>query len=1025
VKYDAVPICSNCGADNPDHARFCLACATPLTAAAAERRKLVTSVFCDLSGSTALAEQADEEAVFEIMRSYFDAARAALERHGGTVEKFIGDAVVGMFGVPEAHEDDALRACRAALEIQVRIDEVNAGLLERFGARVAVRIGVNTGEVVAGDAAKREMFAAANTVVLGDAVNVAARLEQAAAPGEVLVGEATYRLVRDAVAVSPVPEIDAKGKSEPLVAYRLERATAQGPLPRREAGPLVGRIEELAVIEAEFEAVVAERRCRAVTVVGDAGVGKSRLVAEALLRIGDGARPVHGACLSYGEGITFWAVAQIVRDLAGIDEDDSVDEARERLPETLARLLGLAEGSITAAETIDAIAGFLAENAWERPLIVVVEDIHWAEPTLLDLLVRLPELIEAPVLVLCTARPELVEGRPDWPLSVRLEPLDPSDGGTLLDSLNAPPEARARLAQAAAGNPLYAEELVAWIEEGGDLDELPTSLNALLGARLDRLSSDERDTLERGAIEGEIFHQGAVSELSEKPSVEHELGELTRKDLIRIAAASFAGELVAYRFKHTLVRDAAYRATTKRLRAALHERFADWLERRAGGRVVEYHEVIGYHLEQAYGYLTELGPADDHARKVAQRAAGHLGPAGRRAVDHGDYYAAANLLTRAATLLPADSRERLELLHPRVNAVSQTQGGSDAIDAGRELTELAEKLGDRRLAAHGRLFTAPVPYMNPADDPAEARAILEDCVAVFEATGDLGGLAMAGRRLAMVHAAEGNLARAVEELERGLDRARRAGDPVAYRTVGQSLAFNVVNGPIPANEAIERCREIGEGAPDDRILNAVIARCLALLEAMAGRLEVARELELGAAPVLEHAGFVAATTGSLAISAYAKELYGDRAGAEHDQREKWLGYRDQLRGIPHRLAIDPAYRLAGLYCDDGRWDAAEQQMAEYRDAPVPAGGTGALGFAVAARLAANAGNHTQSETLARRAVAIAGRIDELNTSGLVWTWAAEVEAAAGRDPAAALTRAVALYEAKGNVTAARRLPART
>ncbi len=1017
-----MPICAQCGADNPEHARFCLACATPLAGPAAERRKLVTAVFCDLSGSTAFAEQADEETVFEMMRSYFDVARDALERHGGTVEKFIGDAVVGMFGVPEAHEDDALRACRAALEIQERIGEVNAGLLERFGSAVAVRIGVNTGEVVAGDAARQEMFAGANMVVLGDAVNVAARLEQAAAPGEVLVGDATYRLVRDAVTAASVPPIDAKGKSEPLVAYRLDGATAQGPLPRREAAPLVGRTEELALLQAEFEAVVTERRCRVVTVVADAGVGKSRLIAEALSLIGARCRSVQGACLSYGEGITFWAIAQIVRELAGIHEADSVEEAVERLPEILARLLGLAEGPITADQTRDAIAAFLTENASALPLVVIIEDIHWAEPALRELLARLANAIEAPVLVLCSARPELLEANPGWHATMQLEPLGAAEAGALLDRLEAPPEARARLAQAAAGNPLYAEELVAWIAEGGDVDELPTSLNALLGARLDRLPSGERDALERGAIEGEIFHEGAVSELSDRPSVASELGELTRKDLIRLAAASFAGELVAYRFKHILVRDAAYRATTKRVRAALHERFADWLERRAGLRVVEYHEVIGYHLEQAYGYVTELGPADDHARELAARAAAHLGTAGRRAGDHGDYYAAANLLGRAAALLPAESRERLELLHPHLNAVSQTQGGSDTIATAQTMIELAEKLGDRRLAAHGRTFTAPSPFANPADDPAEAQAILEDCVAVFEEAGDLAGLAMAGRRLAMVHRAEGRAGRAIEVLERALDHARAAGDPVTFRTLAQTFVFNIVGGPTPVSEAIAHCHAIRSEAGDDRVLDAVVARCLGALDAMGSRFDVARESELRASPILDGAWFVAASMGSLSISAYAKELYGDRAGAEHDLHEKWASYRNMLGGIPHRLAMDPAYCLAGLYCDDGRWDAAEARVAEYRQAPVH-GETGALGLAVEARLAANAGEHVKALELTRRATAIADTMDALNSAAIVWTAAAEVESAAGRGPESETARAnaLALYQAKGNTAAAARV----
>ena len=347
------------------------------------------------------------------MRSYFDAARAALERHGGTVEKFIGDAVVGMFGVPEAHEDDALRACRAALEIQERI----VGELERTRrAGIAVRIGVNTGEVVAGDAARREMFASGDAVVLGDSVNVAARLEQAAAPGEVLIGEATYRLVRDAVTVEPVEPIAAKGKSEPLAAYRLLEASAHGPLPRRAGTPLVGRDDELAAARGRVRRSVGAR-----LPAGDgrrrAGVGKSRLAAELLARIGDagpgGARRV--PLLRRGHHL-LGRSRQIVRDLAGIRDDDiSAEEApRARPPPQLAQLLGLAEGTVTADETAGAIAEFLADAAGEQPLVRASSTTCTGPSRRCSTCSRsCPALIgEAPVLLLCLARPELLERAP-------------------------------------------------------------------------------------------------------------------------------------------------------------------------------------------------------------------------------------------------------------------------------------------------------------------------------------------------------------------------------------------------------------------------------------------------------------------------------------------------------------------------------------------------------------------------------------------------------------------------------------
>ena len=469
----------------------------------------MTAVFCDLSGSTALAERVDAEAVFGLMRSYFESTQSALERHGGAVEKFVGDAVVGVFGIPEAHEDDALRACRAASEIQERVTMLNEQLEERYGTRIAVRIGINTGEVVTGEVGSRAMFAGGDAVVLGDAMNVAARLEQAAAPGEVLIGAPTWRLVRAAADVEPHEPVHAKGKSEPLAAYRLVGVTAAGQAPRQDAAPLAGREDELAVLVRAFDEVDAGRSCRLVTVVGEPGIGKSRLAAELLERVGARARVARGACLSYGEGITYWAIAEAVRTLVGIREDLSLEAARaqvdaslagapdgEAVAEQIAQLLGLRGGSTTPEELAWAVRRFLAAAAGGQPLIVVIDDIQWGERALLDLFRALPAaLLGVPLLALCLARPELLERDPDWPVTVRLAPLGPGDVDALLAALGAPSPLRERLAAAAAGNPLFAEELVASLADQGLLGddstglqevELPVGINALLAARLDR-----------------------------------------------------------------------------------------------------------------------------------------------------------------------------------------------------------------------------------------------------------------------------------------------------------------------------------------------------------------------------------------------------------------------------------------------------------------------------------------------------------------------------------------------------------
>ena len=529
----------------------------------------------------------------------------------GLVEKFIGDAVVGMFGVPDAHEDDALRACRAALEIQQRVAELNAEYEQTFEAGIAVRIGVNTGEVVAGAVGRGGMFAGADAVVLGDAVNVAARLEQAAQPGEVLIGESTYQLVREGSRVEAVGSVEAKGKSAPVVAYRLLGVSAPGTPPARVGAPLAGRESELALLDQTFHEIATARSCRLVTLVGEPGVGKSRLAAELVERIGPGARAVQGGCLSYGDGITYWAVGQVVRDLAGIRDDHSPEAAREQLEgrlagfadaasvgALLAQLLGLGTGATTPGELAWAIRRFLAVAAADQPLVLVVDDIQWAERILLDLLAGLPEALpDSPILILCLARPEIRDRAPDWNVTMALEGLTGQDVEELLANLGAPEMLRSRLAQVAAGNPLFAEELLAMLADQGALEErdldqidLPIGLNAILNARLDRLEPQARGSLERGAIEGEVFHRGAVVQLSApgvRRDVPSQLEVLAERDFVHPVAPSFPGD-AAFRFKHLLVREAVYHATAKRLRATLHEAFADWLERVAGDRINEF-----------------------------------------------------------------------------------------------------------------------------------------------------------------------------------------------------------------------------------------------------------------------------------------------------------------------------------------------------------------------------------------------------------------------------------------------------
>ena len=423
-------ICESCGRDNPVGASFCNGCGAALAATAAPRevRKTVTVVFCDVTGSTALGESTDAEALRALLARYFERMKAIVESHGGTVEKFIGDAVMAVFGIPAAHEDDALRACRAAVEMRDALPELG----------IRGRIGVNTGEVVTGTEER---------LATGDAVNVAARFEQAAVPGEVLIGEATQLLVQEAVVVEPVEPLTLKGKAAAVPAYRLVSVLA---MPERSHGlRFVGREPELAQIVEAWERAQAEERCELLTVVGEAGVGKSRLVAEALAVFEP--RVVRGRCLPYGEGITYWPVVEVVKQLAVLPSDPLAAAA-------MRSLLGESNVGTSGDEIAWAFRKLLEEQA---PLVVVFDDLQWGEETFLDLVESMALLSAgAPLLLLCMARPELVEQRPTWPAALRLEPLPPEQADALIgDAVS--DELRERIAHAAGGNPLFISEMLA------------------------------------------------------------------------------------------------------------------------------------------------------------------------------------------------------------------------------------------------------------------------------------------------------------------------------------------------------------------------------------------------------------------------------------------------------------------------------------------------------------------------------------------------------------------------------------
>jgi class 3 adenylate cyclase/streptogramin lyase len=667
----------------------------------------VTVLFCDLVGSTQLGERLDAEILRQVQSRYFDASSSALRRHGGQVEKFIGDAVMCVFGLPHTHEDDPIRACRAACDLLNELEALNRELDAAWNVRLAVRIGVNTGEVVAGDPSRGQ------ALVTGDAVNTAARLEQAAGAGEVLIGELTCRLAGRSVQVETRTPIIAKGKAAHLPAYRLLSAdsaeTARAENLRTE---IVGREPELERLRVAFQEVLATSRAELVLVTGEPGIGKSAVVAELARRIASETRVLIGRCMPYGEGITYWPFREIVESLVG-DDDTKLTAllARDREPEwvksRVLRAVGRADGELRHDETIEAVARLLVALATEKPLVVIVEDLHWAEPRLLELLLFLRDRVgDVPLFLLGTARTELVVEHAEFqPWEIRLLPLDPVAAEKVLESAGIDAEHRARVLAAASGNPLFLHQLRAAVEQGDLEGGLPPDLHALLGARLDRLPGVERDVLETAAVIGREFWPAALAALlpsEEARQLPVRLALLVRGEFISEGKAdarlsddappglsAVFGSEGRLSFRHILIQDATYRSMSKTRVAELHERFAEYLEK-DGTHGGHSRPVVAWHLEQAARLRAELRPGEPPPA-VAQRAAQLLEEEGRRALAHDEPQAAAALLTRASVLAPERQSSRIAL----DEALARSRADPEAGPLDEEPAELApgETLG--------------------------------------------------------------------------------------------------------------------------------------------------------------------------------------------------------------------------------------------------------------------------------------------------------------------------------------------
>jgi class 3 adenylate cyclase/tetratricopeptide (TPR) repeat protein len=1021
-----VTICTACGHENREGARFCEACGAALAPAVArpgEQRKRVTVLFSDVTGSTALGERLDPESLRAVMARYFDVARQVVERHGGTVEKFIGDAVMAVFGVPVLHEDDALRAVRAAADLRDGVRALNESLARDYGTTLELRIGVNTGEVVTGTEER---------LATGDAVNVAARLEQAARPGEILLGPETEALARAAVVVERVAPLDLKGKADPIDAFRLDSVSATAPS-RRFGTAMVGRTGELERLRVAMAQAVTDGSCQLFTVLGAAGVGKSRLSYEFLEEVE--ATVVRGTCLSYGEGITYWPVVEILKQLLGPDPGSRLAELDLDQSATRALRAVLGEGGIqTSAEEIAWATRRLLEVEAERaPLVAVLDDIHWGEEALLDLVDHISDLSrDAPILLLCMARPELLDRRPNWgggklnATTVLLEPLTASDAEalvvTLLDGAHVDGDLRGRILVAAEGNPLFVQEMVGLVRDSPEAEvTVPPTIQALLAARLDQLDPSERGVLELGSVEGRVFHRGAVQALS--PTAVELRGPLTalvRRELVRPDRAQLPGE-DAYRFRHLLIRDAAYDALPKAMRADLHERFAAWIGEHGLG-LVELDEVVGYHLEQAYRYRMQLGPAAEAGRVLAQRAAERLATAGRRAASRGDLRAAVSLLGRADDLFGPDDPKRLAMLPPYGRALQDSGDWERAQSVLDDAASRAGAAGERRVEADARVALVHLDmFTDVLGSHDQARALLAEPVRVFEELGDEAGLGRALGLAGQLRFWAGDSVNAVGDLERAAAHARAAGDrQQESHSLGYILIASV-HGSMPVEEALEVCRRARENVDGDRRLEVAALRSQANLEAMAGRAEEARAAIVAATALAHELGLAVMAAGIVADAGRVEAFAGDPVAAERLARPGL----DELERIGnHGHWVTAAIAVADALYEQGRFDETEAIVDRTKAWAMEDDSDPQVGWRrIKAKILAGRGELETAERLGREAVAIGEQTDYLENHGLACADLAEVLELAGKQDEARLQleRALRLFEQKGITVLAARI----
>lgn len=1000
-------------------------------------RKTVTVLFADIADSTSLGESLDAEALERVLRRYFDEVREVVVRHGGTLEKFIGDAAVAVFGVPTTREDDALRALRAAAEIRDRLEVLNEEFERDLGIRLGVRTGISTGEVLVSEASGEGLTAS------GDTMNVAARLEQTASAGEILIGARTRTLGGDAIVVEEIAPLELKGKAQPVEAFRLLAALPDAsPYERRADAPLVGRQDELESLHDALRRAVANEECVLVTIVGAAGVGKSRLVREFLAAVDDTARVLVGRCIAYGEGITFLPLADALEPGLGPDARAGVmellagDDQADLVADRVAAALGTEHGGGSGEETLWAFRRVLEALAREQPLVLVVDDVHWAEPTLLDLVEYVGSFSSGfPIVLLCLARPDLLEERPTWAAPranatvAVLAPLGEEESAVLARHLRLDrqlsPESLRRIVDTADGNPLFLEQLLALNtddEVGGEL-VVPPTIQALLAARIDRLEADERTVLECAAIEGREFHRGSVVALlpaAARGDVGTTLLSLARRQFIRPLRAASPGD-EGFAFAHGLVRDAAYAETPKETRAHLHVQLADHLEQTPHAPV----EIVGHHLAQACRYRLELGRRDETTQELAWRAADRLATGGRRALDLGDDRAAAKLFDHACELLPLDDLPSLPLHIEFGRALA----GAGLLDQARDVFTgvrvAAKRAGEAALELRAELGLLSLRSQTDVTLPmTELSIAAEQALPVFEAEGDERGLARSWYLIHWARFRTGRFAESIDAADRVIQHSAKAGDTREQLRALGAIAMATLWGPTPVEEGFRRCDELVERAGRARLMDAFAHRVRGGLCSMTGAFEQGREHCRQAVEIYEELGHPISAIGVVMERQRVERQAGRLDVAELELRSAYTRLRE-LGDIAYVSWV--AAQLARVFAERGDGGEAMELARLCREELQVDHAFGQIASRLAEVTALAADSRSdEAEARALEALALVEETDMLDLHGDVLLALADLDLAAGRSEPGGkwASDAIDLYERKGDVVSAARARAR-